>query len=158
MMIRIVALAAAQLALVGAAVAPQLLSRTTGEDYLMRVEPVDPIDPFRGAYVTLSYPDLREPGDSAPPSMDDGEYGEVFLTLVEEDGSWVLGQRSRSRPETGPYLACQDREWAIRCGIESFFVPQDEALALEDALADGGLATVRIDSRGVGTVIAVQGG
>lgn len=158
MMVRTAALALAQLALVGAAVAPQLVSRTTGEDYLLRVAPVDPIDPFRGAYVTLDYPDLRERNDSRPPSLDDGERGEVFVSLVEEDGVWVLDERSRTRPQSGPYLACQDREWAIRCGIESYFVPQDEAAALERALADGGVATVRIDGRGLGTVVAVDGG
>ncbi|QZY28703.1 GDYXXLXY domain-containing protein [Nocardioides coralli] len=150
---RIVALAAAQLALVGGAVAPQLISRTTGEDYRMRVAPVDPIDPFRGAYVTLGYPDLRLGEDRGTR----GEDGEVYLTLVEEGGFWVLDERTRTRPEDGPYLTCQDRSWELRCGIESFFAPQDEALRLEEGLADGGVATVRIDDRGVGTVMAVDG-
>jgi uncharacterized membrane-anchored protein len=156
MILRIAALVVAQLALVGGAVAPQLVSRVTGEDYLLRVAPVDPIDPFRGAYVTLSYPDLRERDDSDPPSLDDGDSGEVFVTLVEQDGFWVLGERSRSRPADGPYLACSDRDWAISCGIESYFVPQDEAAELERGLADGGVAVVRIDSRGTGTVMSVD--
>lgn len=148
-----------QLVLVTAAVWPQLLSRATGEDYLLRVAPVDPIDPFRGAYVTLSYPDLRERFDSRPSSMDDGERGDVFVTLVEEDGLWVLGERTRERPATGPYLACDDRDWAIRCGIESYFVSQDRARELERGLAeDGGVAVVRIDSRGVGSVVDVTAG
>ena len=51
----------AQLALVALAVFPQLSARATGEELRLRVEPVDPIDPFRGAYVTLGYPDLRLP-------------------------------------------------------------------------------------------------
>ena len=155
-MLKVAALAVAQLALVGGAVAPQLISRATGEDYLLRVAPVDPIDPFRGAYVTLTYPDLRERNDSIPPSVDDGERGEVFVTLVEEGGFWVLGERTRTRPADGHYLACHDREWVIRCGIESFFVPQDRAVALQDDLGDGGVATVRIDSRGVATVMSVE--
>ena len=56
----------AQLACVGAAVAPQLSSRLTGEDYRMEVRPIDPIDPFRGAYVTLDYPGLRPLREAAP--------------------------------------------------------------------------------------------
>ena len=48
-----------QAALVGVAVAPQLSARVTGDTYLFRVAPLDPIDPFRGAYVTLDYPDLQ---------------------------------------------------------------------------------------------------
>ena len=158
MMVKVLVLAAVQLALVGGAVAPQLLSRATGEDYRMRVAPVDPIDPFRGAYVTLSYPDLRNPNDSDPPSVDDGESGDVYVTLVERDGLWVMDRRTRTRPQDGPYLACHDRDWAIRCGIESYFVPQDEAAALQADLADGGVATVRIDSRGNATVMSVDGG
>ncbi len=48
-----------QLALVPLAVAGPLSARLTGEEYLLEVAPVDPIDPFRGAYVALSYPGLR---------------------------------------------------------------------------------------------------
>lgn len=157
MRLRLLGLTLAQLALVGVAVGPQLVAHATGEDYRMRVQPLDPIDPFRGAYVTLDYPDLRDRGDSRPPSLDDGERGEVFVTLVEEDGFWVMAQRTRTRPDSGPYLACDDRDWAIRCGIESYFVPQDRARELERQLVDGGTATVRIDSRGNAAVIAVDG-
>ena len=37
---------------------PPLSARLTGEEVALRVEPIDPIDPFRGAYVDLGYPDL----------------------------------------------------------------------------------------------------
>ena len=57
--------AASQLALVGLAVAPQLSARVAGDTYLVRVAPVDPIDPFRGAYVALDYPDLRHGGSQS---------------------------------------------------------------------------------------------
>ena len=149
--------AVAQLGLVGLAVAPQLTSRVTGEDYLMEVRPVDPIDPFRGAYVTLDYPGLRTPRGSIPHSMDDGRSGAVYVPLVERDGYWVAQDWLRERPEDGPYLACDDSDWAVRCGIESFFVPQDRAAELEAQLADGGVATVRIDSGGRASVVAVSG-
>ena len=38
-------IAVSQLALVGLAVAPQLSARLTGDTYLVRVAPVDPIEP-----------------------------------------------------------------------------------------------------------------
>ncbi|QBR93464.1 GDYXXLXY domain-containing protein [Nocardioides euryhalodurans] len=154
MMLKIAALAATQLALVGLAVAPQLSSRVTGEDYRMAVRPVDPIDPFRGAYVTLSYPGLREAGRAAERS--DGG-GDVYVPLVEKDGSWVGDGWTRERPDTMPYLTCDDRSWELRCGIESYFVPQDRAQELEDQLVDGGVATIRIDSRGNASVVTVSG-
>lgn len=153
---RIALVAVVQLALVPLAVLPQLSARLTGETYQMRVAPVDPIDPFRGAYVDLSYPDLREGGTSNPPSLADGDRGAVYATLVEEDGLWVLGEYTRSRPEAGPYLACDDRSWAIRCGIESWFASQEDARRLEGAVADGAVATIRIDSRGNAAIIDLQ--
>jgi uncharacterized membrane-anchored protein len=148
--------AAAQLALVAVGVAPQLSARVTGDEYQLLVQPVDPIDPFRGAYVTLDYPGLQAPADSEPASMDDGESGDLYVTLVPDGDLWVSGDYTRSRPEDGPYLACDDRDWAIRCGIESWFVPQDEALALEQALAeDGAIATIKVDSRGHAAIVAL---
>ena len=61
---------------------------------------------------------------------------------------WAADEWTRERPEDGPYLACDDRSWQIRCGIESFFLPQDEAAATEELLRDGAVAEVRIDGRG----------
>lgn len=147
-----------QLALVGAAVAPQLSAHLTGETYVLRVAPLDPIDPFRGAYVTLSYPDLptgadldgsddRSPGDRR---------GDVFVPLQPEGDVWVAGTWTRERPEEGPYLACDDRSWEVRCGIDSWFLPQDEAAAMESALADGAYAEVRVDGRGHAVLVDVR--
>jgi uncharacterized membrane-anchored protein len=153
--------AVSQLVLVGLGVAPQLSARLAGDSYLVRVAPVDPIDPFRGAYVALDYPDLRhddsqsfvEPGLGA---LDDGESGDLYVTLVEEDGVWTASEWSRERPGDGPYLACDDRSWQIRCGIESWFLPQDEAREAETLLRDGAVAELRIDGRGNAAVVDVR--
>jgi uncharacterized membrane-anchored protein len=154
-------IAVSQLVLVGLGVAPQLSARVTGDTYLLRVAPIDPMDPFRGAYVALDYPDLRrddsrsfvEPGLGA---MDDGEEGAVYITLEEQGDVWVAADWSRERPGDGPYLACDDRSWQIRCGIESWFLPQDEAAAAQDLLGDGAVAEVRIDGRGNAAVVDVR--
>ena len=145
--------AVGQLALVGVAVAPQLSARLTGDTYLMRAAPVDPIDPFRGAYVTLDYPDLRH---DDPESSDERDRGDVYVTLVQQDGVWVGDTWSRERPGDGPYLACDDSSWQVRCGIESWFLPQDEAAEAEDLLRDGAVAEVRIDGRGHAAVVDVR--
>ena len=143
----------AQLALVAVGVWPQLSARAAGEEIQLRVEPVDPIDPFRGAYVALSYPDLRhndaESFEGGLGSMEDGESGPVYVVLRQEGEVWVASEWSRARPEGGTYLACSDRDWQIQCGIESWFVPQDEALELEEAVSSGEVvATVKVDGRG----------
>lgn len=157
--------AAVQLALTGIAVAPQLSARLTGDTYLMRVAPVDPIDPFRGAYVTLSYPDLwpdeaagRERWDTSSDFVP-GNSETVFVELAEEDGVMVTSGWTRSRPDDGAYLACRDEDWQVRCGIESWFVPQDEARELEETLReDGAIAELRIDGRGHAAVTGLRAG
>ena len=153
--------AVGQLVLVGIAVAPQLSARALGDTYLMEVAPLDPIDPFRGAYVALDYPGLTRgdspsPGDPGLGTLDDGERGAVYIALVEEDGVWRSGEWTRDRPEDGPYLSCDDRSWQVRCGIESFFLPQDEARRIEELLRDGAVAEVRIDGRGNAAVVDVR--
>lgn len=150
-----------QLLLVGVAVAPQLSARFLGDEISVRVEPLDPIDPFRGAYVTLGYPDLRhddsESAEGGLGDMRDDEEGEVFVSLVERDGLWVAEDFTRERPDAGTYLKCDDRGWQIRCGIESFFVAQDKARELEDALRDGDMvARIKVDGRGNASVVAVE--
>ena len=127
----------------------------------MRVAPVDPIDPFRGAYVTLDYPDLSHDDTFSSGgglgALEDGERGPVFVSLTEDDGLMRATAYSRSRPESGPYLACDDRNWQIRCGIESWFASQSEARRIGRELAeDGGIAVVRIDSRGNAALVDLK--
>ncbi len=148
---RVALVAVSQLVLVGVAVAPQLSARLRGDTYLMEVAPIDPVDPFRGAYVALDYPGLRQDD-----SHSSGSGGDVYVSLVQQDGVWVADDWSRQRPDDGPYLACDDRSWQLRCGIESWFLPQDEARETERLLQDGAVAEVRIDSRGNAAVVGVR--
>jgi uncharacterized membrane-anchored protein len=154
--LKVTVVALVQLALVGVAVAPRLSARLTGDEYRLRVVPVDPIDPFRGAYVDLDYPDLHLDDERA--DAVDGE-GTLYVTLVEDGGLWKAGEYTRERPSATPYLACDDRDWRIRCGIESLFLPQDEAAAMQDDLADGSMvAVVKVDGRGHAALIGVEPG
>lgn len=159
--ITVVVIAVAQLVLVGVAVAPQLSARLLGESHVLRVAPIDPIDPYRGAYVSLAYPDLEpDPASGETPpgswSLDDGESGAVYITLRQDGAVWVADQWLRERPSDAPYLACDDRSWQVRCGIESWFLPQDEALAMEQDLADGAYAEIRVDRWGNAALVDVR--
>lgn len=148
--------ALSQLVLVGIGVAPQLSARLRGETYVVRVAALDPIDPFRGAYVALDYPDLAPDGPGAG-VLDDGATGPVYVSLEQQGEVWVADEWTRSRPDEGPYLACDDRGWDVRCGIESFFLPQGEAVATERALRDGdAVAELRVDDRGNAAVVDVR--
>lgn len=156
---RLVGVVLVSLALVALAVLPQLTARLAGEEYQLRVAPLDPIEPFRGAYVALAYPDLQLVDDegTAIDPMNDGERGDTYISLVREGDLWVAGEFTRERPAEGPYLACSDRDFQLNCGIDSWFLPQDDARELEDAVRNGtAIATLRIDGRGNAALIDVR--
>jgi len=143
-----------QLALVPLAVTGPLSARLTGEEYLFEVAPVDPIDPFRGAYVALDYPGL--------PTSDEltkrDESGDVaYVRLVRSGEVWVGLPPVDEQPASGPFLRCKDAHWRLRCGIDSWFLPQDSAHAMEQEVRKGqAMARVRIDSRGNAALVGVE--
>ena len=145
----LVAAVALQAGLVVVAVAPRLSARVFGQTYAVRVEPLDPIDPFRGAYVTLRYTDFQ------PESFQDGRTGDVFVPLVPDGDLWRGGPVRRERPATGPYVRCR-YSGSLHCGIESLFLPQDRAAALERNLREGGVARIKVDGRGNASVLDVR--
>ena len=155
-LVRLAAACVASAGLVGVAVWPQLSARLTGESYDLAVAPLDPIDPFRGAYVTLDYPGLAE---ARPTSWSQGPTP-VFVPLRRAAGSdlWTGGRAVPQAPAQGPYLRCDAGQGRLRCGIESLFASQDEARRLEQDLADGAVARVRIDRRGNAAVVGLRDG
>jgi uncharacterized membrane-anchored protein len=151
----------AQLALVGVAVWAPLSARLTGDQVVLRVEPVDPIDPFRGAYVDLAYPDLPqqtfdgELTEQQQQALDDAR-GTAYVPLTRQGEVWVGGPVQRTAPAEGLYLTCDDSSWRLECGIESWFLPQDEAAGLQDSLRGGtAVATVKVDAAGHAALIGV---
>lgn len=150
--VRVAAACLVHLVLVGVAVAPQLSARLTGDELRLAVAPLDPIDPFRGAYVALDYPDLplRQEGRARPLT------GTVFVPLEPAGDVWEGGALTAREPSSGRYLRCDTDGWEVRCGIESLFAAQDEALRIERQLAAGGVAVVRVDGSGNAAVVRVE--
>ena len=72
------------------------------------------------------------------------------------DGLWTGGAALSEAPSTGPYLRCLAGQGRLRCGIESLFASQDGARALEQDLADGAVARVRVDGRGNAAVVGLR--
>ncbi len=159
--VRVGAVVLAQLALVGVAVWAPLSARLTGEQVVLRVQPVDPIDPFRGAYVELAYPDLPEltfPGEVTEEQQEslDATRGTAYVPLTRQGEVWVGGDVVRTPPSEGLYLTCDDSSWRLECGIESWFLPQDEAARMQADLGSGGaVATVKVDAAGHAALVEV---
>ena len=70
---------------------------------------------------------------------------------------WVSTGPVQDRPADGPYLTCDDHGWRLRCGIESYFLPQDKAAGFEELVGSGtAVARVKIDGRGNAALVGVE--
>ncbi len=156
---RVAVVALVQLALVLLVLWPRVSAHVVGEEYRLRVAAYDPIDPFRGAYVDLDYPDLGTPRAGQQSGRDIPGHGSVYVPLVEDGDVWRGAGWSTARPGAGPYLSCAADGWRIRCGIESWFADQDEARIVGERLGRaGGVATVRVDGRGHAVLVGLDPG
>ena len=152
---RVIVASLVQFALVPFAVAGPLSARLTGEEYLLEVAPVDPIDPFRGAYVALTYPGL--PNDQDRTEREDNGSDTAYVPLIRSGEVWVGLPVVPQRPESGPFLRCEDEHWRLRCGIDTFFLAEDQAYKMEQAMREGeAVAKVLIDSRGNAALVEVD--
>ena len=75
---------------------------TEGEVFRFKVMPIDPYDPFRGAYVTLRYEQRRVSVFNRKEMKDEQE---VFLVLGKnEEGFVVIKDAVIDEPKSGAYL------------------------------------------------------
>lgn len=102
-------LAAIQLAVAAQAIIRSELAIRGGEIFRFRLQPVDPVDAFRGRYVSLRFAVDRAPVAEGQSFMHGRR---VFVRLgTDDEGFAVLGEASASAPEGGSYLR-------LRTGVE----------------------------------------
>jgi len=97
-----VVVAVAQLAVAGGAIIRSELALRTGEVFRFRIQPVDPVDAFRGRYVAIRFALDRAP---APDGLELRRNQRVCVPLqVGSDGLAVFGTATLDRPVSGAYL------------------------------------------------------
>jgi uncharacterized membrane-anchored protein len=126
----------------------------TSDEVTLRTVPVDPVDLFRGRYVTLRYEisslDVEEgiqPGDS------------VYVPLRETESAWTGSFGYASPPADGKFIRGTVRRLAgqradLEYGIETYYADEEEARALERAGTL--LVTVAVDDGGQARVSRVE--
>ena len=120
------AVVAAQLIVPVALIGANELALATGTHVTLLTQPVDPLDPFRGRYVALSY-EISNPRGGRFAS---GET--VWIELVESGDRWVAERVHTSRPDTDrPVIRGQVRNGRFEFGIETYYADEDEAPELE---------------------------
>ena len=136
----------AQLAILLGMIALRAAPLVTGQTVLVRVEPVDPRDLFRGDYVILSYDFSRVPregieglSESERSSWKKLQGRPVYVTLVP-DSNGVHHRADKVtvvKPERGLFLKGQmERYGALKFGIESYFVQEGTGRVYEQAIRD----------------------
>ena len=127
-----------------------ILGRTVpyfgAQTVLLRVEPVDPRDMFRGDYVTLDYAISRVPNGKYEPGRT------VYVTLVPEaDGRhYRAGEFLAEPPASGTFIwGTAGAHGRATYGIESFYVQEGTGHDYENAVRNRRLwAEIAVDSRG----------
>ena len=122
----------------------------SGQEVLLKVEPVDPRDLLRGDYVRLGYEISNIPASLVRNAAADDtstEAGDVYVRLKrQDDGYWRAVSASLYRPsgvEPGPgevdlrgmigagWNLAAATPISVDFGIERYYLPEGEGLAIE---------------------------
>jgi hypothetical protein len=126
-----------QVAYLGASVAYHQLRVQGGTKVLLQTTPVDPKSIFRGRYVTLNYRISRLPASLVSGGTEGLDAGDALYVVLERRGEfWEAAGVHRRRPGGGTVLrgrltSAPGKELWLRYGIETFFLSEDSADAIE---------------------------
>lgn len=101
-----------------------------GTEVVLRTAPVDPLDLFRGRYVTLSYEISSLPATGAR----DGDT--VYVALRRSGDRWTGDAATLTRPAGGTFIRGTYTGSRIEYGIETYYADEDEARRLEREARD----------------------
>ena len=91
-----------------------------GMPYKFRIAPVDPVDPFRGRYVTLSFRDNQVD----VPLNEEWQYDEVIFAELEngKDGYARIKKLLRDRPEGLNYIKTSVSQISVHDNKKTIFL------------------------------------
>ncbi len=137
--------------------APKLFTLSQGENIVLKVEPVDPRDMFRGDYVALSYEISRLDLDQIPSDSNYSTGDTIYATLSKKEKYWSIDSVSHTKPLSksgevrmkGTVTSAYDNMVIVEWGIESYFVPEGKGKIIESQINSGNVsAIVAVDSKG----------
>jgi uncharacterized membrane-anchored protein len=136
----------AQLVILMGMIVMRAVPLVTGQTVLVRVQPVDPRDLFRGDYVILSYDFSRisRDGIEGLPEYERGkswklEGRPVYVPLVPDSvpGHYRAAKVTVVKPEGGLFIKGQlERYGSVTYGIESYFVQEGTGRVYEQAIRE----------------------
>lgn len=128
-----------------------------GSVHRFETVPVDPVDLFRGRYVSIAFPRVSVPrGDDAPLAAP----GDAFATVEPTADGLARLVRVYARAPQGEdvvpvkVLHASAREATVQLGFDRFYLPEEKAPALEAAIRDArGRAVAVVRVRGSDAVL-----
>lgn len=131
--------ALAQLAIPLKMVYDSEMTEREGKEYKFRTAPIDPTDPFRGKYITLSY-DI----DAVPTKDTTWVRNEkIHVSLgTDANGFARIKAVSRTQPETGDYISTKVRHYYphqdlhIALPFDRYYMEESKAYDAEVAYRD----------------------
>jgi uncharacterized membrane-anchored protein len=133
-----------------------------GEEITLQSRPIDPYDPFRGAYVQLAYEQEIVPRHKV--FIENPDYNQkVFVTFIKEGNHYVVDQVLSQVPEHALYLRATYRyrlgdDHLLDFNLGRYYTNEAEALYLEEMRGEGILVQVKIRrGRGIMTGIVAEG-
>jgi uncharacterized membrane-anchored protein len=137
---------AAQLLILVAMIALRAIPLVTGQTVLVRVQPVDPRDLFRGDYVILSY-DFSRVSQEEIDGLSAKERGNwkksegrtVYVPLVPDTNGVHMraGKATVVKPAAGLFLKGHMKRYgSMEFGIEAYYVQEGTGLRYEQAIRD----------------------
>lgn len=139
----------------------------TGSPVLLETEPIDPRSLFRGDYVRLNYAISRLENAAVEGDENFERHDDIYVVLREGEKFWEPVSMHREMPAHGPdsVVIRGEVQWGggtssdrinVRYGIENYFVPEGEGMALERP-AEGEEVTilVAVDGKGDSAIKAV---
>jgi len=162
-LILFIALALAQIAVAARAIILSEIALRHGEVYRFKLQPVDPVDAFRGRYVALRFAEDRTPVADEVPHL---RQEKVYVPLVVDDeGFATFGAARLEAPETGDYLYLQSgvefmddegrRRLSLALPFQRYYMTEELAKEVDKAMWSRGIrpawVTVRVYD-GVGVI------
>lgn len=141
-----------------------------GQDIVVQTSRVDPRDLMRGDYVILGY-DFSQIALSDVQGAVENYEGDIYVAVKKgTDGFWHMSRASVSaftdlssdevqiRGETMyPIWLQSGGNVRLRFGIERYYVPEGEGLALEGEITEDNItATIAVSQAGVAQIKALQ--
>ena len=121
---------------------PKYTTLNQGKEIVLKTEPIDPRDVFRGDYVILNYEISSVNLGETPYDYEFMNGESIYAVLSEKTTYWTIDSISHAKPAIEDKDVCMkgtvvrktDNTIMIKWGIESYFVPEGKGWQIQEQM------------------------